>query len=60
MCFVAPTLDVVALSAMMDGMVPWRTLVLMDCSLTKLLFLCLVDFCSSTWQSGGVVSVSIV
>jgi hypothetical protein len=58
MCFVAPTLDVAALSAMIDGMIPRRTLFLMVCSVTELMFSCSVGFCSSTWQSGGVVSAS--
>lgn len=58
MCFVAPTLEVAALSAIMDGMIPRRTLLLMDCSVTELMFSGSVDFCSSTWQSGGVVSAS--
>ncbi len=58
MCFVGPTLDVAALSAMMDGMIPWRTWDLMDCSETALMLSRLVGFCSLTWQSGRVVSAS--
>jgi hypothetical protein len=60
MCFVAPTLDVAALSAMMDGMIPLRTWDLMDFLEMALMLSHLVDFCSLTWQGGGVVSVSIL
>ncbi len=45
-----------ALSAMIDGMVPLRTPVLMLDSKILLIASSLVGVCSPTWQSGGVVS----
>jgi len=56
----APTLDVAALSAMMDGMIPWSNLALIVCSETALMFSHFVDICSLTWQSGGVVSANVL
>jgi hypothetical protein len=54
--FFAPTFDVAALSARMDGIDLLRTPFLM-LSLDRVLMCSFVgDFCSSTWQSGGVVS----
>ena len=57
--FFAPTFDVVALSATMDGMVPLRTPLLIDASDIQLIVSSFIDICSSTWQSGGVVSANI-
>jgi hypothetical protein len=54
----APTFDVAALSATMDGMELLRTPFFM-LVLDRLLMCSLLDgFCSLTWQSGGVVSAN--
>jgi hypothetical protein len=54
--FFTPTFDVAALSATMDGIDLSRTPFFM-LILDRVLMCSFVgDFCSSTWQSGGVVS----
>jgi hypothetical protein len=57
--FFASMVDVAALSATMDGMVPSRTLLLIDASNIQLIVSSFIDICSSTWQSGGVVLANI-
>jgi hypothetical protein len=59
LCFLAPTFDVAALSATMDGMVLLRTFVLIVLSERLLIVSSLFDICSLTWQSGGVVSANM-
>ena len=54
-----PTLDVAALSAMMEGMDPSRTPFLMNCVRAVVSLTLLMRSCSSTWQGGGAVSYKI-
>jgi hypothetical protein len=54
-----PTLDVVALFRMMEGMDPSRTPFLMNFSMAVMLVTLLMRSCSSTWQGGGAVSSKI-
>jgi hypothetical protein len=53
---IAPMFDVAALSAMIDGMVPLRTPLLMLDLKVLLIASFWFGVCSSTWQSGGVGS----
>ena len=54
-----PTLDVAALSAMMEGMDSLRTPVLMNFSRSVMSSMLLMCSCTSTWQGGGAVSYKI-
>ena len=56
LCFMAPTLDVAALSAMIDGMVPLSTWIFM-LALEILLISSFYVVCSLTWQSARVLLV---
>jgi hypothetical protein len=56
--FFTLTFDVAVLSATIDGMEPLRTPFLMIISDGLLMCLFLDGFCSSTWQSGWVVSAN--
>ena len=54
-----PTLDVAALSGMMEAMDPSRTPFLMICPRAFISLILLRCSCSSTWQVGGAVSFRI-
>jgi hypothetical protein len=56
---IAPMFDVAVLSATMDGMVPSSVPCLMFSLANLLMPTCLVEVCSLTWQSGGVVLVNM-
>jgi hypothetical protein len=51
-----PTLDVAALSAMMEGMDPSRTPFLMNFSSAVMSLMLLMRSCSSSWQVGGALT----
>ena len=54
-----PTLDVAALSVMMEGMDPSRTPFLMNFLRAVMSLTLLLRSCSSTWQGGGALTYKI-
>ena len=54
-----PTLDVVALSAMMEGMDLSRTPFLMNFLRAVMSLMLLMRSCSSSWQVGGALTYKI-